>query len=115
MPFDAMRAQEIVGRYQNDFMTLTIETDGAGLRIDTRIKPEIRAGAKTELPPDAEPADMGLLPGDADEYIITNGAYKGLRGFFTRDNSGGITGVDLAGRIFKRVPTDSTSRHADKR
>src|SRR5512140_1498198 len=73
MPFDARRAQAILGSYHNDFMTLIIETDGAGLRIDIRIKPEIRAGAKTELPPDAEPADMGLLPGDKDEYIITTG------------------------------------------
>ena len=114
IPFDATRAQEIVGSYQNDFMILTIEIDGAGMRIDTKIKPEIRAGAKTELPPDAEPADMGLLPGDKDEYIITNGAYKGQRGIFTRDKSGVITGVDLAGRIFKRILTDSTSRHAIK-
>ena len=112
--FDATRAQEIVGSYENDFMTLTIETDGAGMKVDIHIRPEIRAGAKTELPPDPEPADMGLLPGDKDEYIIINGAYKGQRGFFTRDKSGGIRGVDLAGRIFTRVPTDSTSRQADK-
>lgn len=103
MPFDAMRAQEIFGSYQNDFMTLTIETDRAGMRIDIKIRPEIRVGAKTELPPDPEPADIGLLPGDKDEYIITNGAYKGQRGFFTRDKSGVITGVDLAGRLFSRV------------
>ena len=103
MPFDATRAQEIFGSYQNDFMTLIIETDGAGMRIDIKIRPEIRAGARTELPPDPEPADMGLLPGDKDEYIITNGAYKGQRGLFTRDKSGVITGVDLAGRLFSRV------------
>jgi len=107
IPFDAVRAQEIVGNYQNDFMILTIETAGTGLRIDTKIKPEIRAGAKTELPPDAEPADMALLPGDKDDYIITDGTYKGLRGFFTRDENGTIVGVDLAGRLFKRSQTIS--------
>jgi CubicO group peptidase (beta-lactamase class C family) len=107
MPFDAMRAQEIFGSYQNDFMTLTIETDRAGMRIDIKIRPEIRVGAKTELPPDPEPADIGLLPGDKDEYIITNGAYKGQRGFFTRDKSGVIRGVDLAGRLFSRVQKTS--------
>ena len=114
MAFDAMRAQESVGSYQNAFMTLTIETAGAGMKVDIHIRPEIRAGAKTALPPDPEPSDMGLLPGDKDEYIITNGAYKGQRGIFTRDKSGVITGVDLAGRIFKRILTDSTSRHAIK-
>lgn len=104
MPFDATRAREIVGSYANDFMTLTIEADGAGMKVDIHIRPEIHAGAKTELPPDPEPADMGLLPGDKDEYSIINGAYQGQRGFFTRDRDGVITGVDLAGRIFERVP-----------
>jgi hypothetical protein len=60
-----------------------------------------------ELPPDHAPFDFGLLPGDADEYIITSGAFKGQRGFFTRDETGAVVGVDLAGRLFKRVPTAS--------
>lgn len=102
--FDATRAQEIVGSYQNDFMRLTIETDAAGIRFDIQIRPEIRAAAKTELPPDPERADIGLLPNDTDEYIITSGAYKAQRGFFTRDNDRVITAVDLAGRVFNRIP-----------
>jgi hypothetical protein len=48
-----------------------------------------------------------MLPGDKDEYIITSGGLTGLRGFFTRDESGAVVGVDLAGRLFSRVPTDS--------
>lgn len=88
-------------------MTLTIGTDGAGLRLEVRMKPAIRAAADKELPPDHAPFDFGLLPGDADEYIITSGAFKGQRGFFTRDESGAIVGVDLAGRLFNRVPTGS--------
>lgn len=47
-------------------------------------------------------ADLGLLPGD-DEYIITSGGLKGQRGFFTRDQTGQITGADMAGRLFTRV------------
>jgi hypothetical protein len=57
---------------------------------------------------------MGLLPGDKDEYVIINGAYKGQRGFFTRNKDGVIWGVDLAGRIFTRVLTDSASLPADQ-
>ena len=105
LPYDEARAREVVGSYENDMMTLTIGTDGAGLRLDVRIKPEIRAAADTELPPDLPPADLGLLPGDTDEYIVTSGGLKGQRGFFTRDESGAVVGVDLAGRLFKRVPT----------
>ena len=31
LPYDAARAREVVGRYANDAMTLTIDTEGAGL------------------------------------------------------------------------------------
>jgi len=107
LPYDELRAREVVGSYENDVMTLTIGTDGAGLRLEVLMKPEIRAAADKELPPDHAPFDFGLLPGDADEYIITSGAFKGQRGFFTRDESGAVVGVDLAGRLFNRVPTAS--------
>ncbi|WP_406037543.1 serine hydrolase domain-containing protein [Micromonospora sp. NBC_00898] len=105
LPFDDARAREVLGSYENDMMTLTIATDGTGLTVECGIKPEIRAATDTELPPDLPPADLGLLPGDADEYIVTSGGLKGQRGFFARDESGAITGLDLAGRLFKRVPT----------
>jgi CubicO group peptidase (beta-lactamase class C family) len=107
LSYDETRAREVVGNYENDYMTLTIGTAEAGLRLDVRIKPEIRAAAKTEPPPDLAPADIGLLPGDTDEYIVTSGGLKGQRGFFTRDESGAVVGVDLAGRLFKRVQKTS--------
>jgi CubicO group peptidase (beta-lactamase class C family) len=103
LAYDEARTREVVGRYENDVMTLTIGTEGAGLRLEVRMKPEIRAAADKELPPDHAPFDVGLLPGDADEYISTSGAFKGQRGFFTRDKSGTVVGVDLAGRLFSRV------------
>jgi len=105
IPFDAVRAREIVGTYENEMMTFTIDTVGARLRLEVRIKPEIRTATDKEPPPDPPPADFGLLPGDKDEYIITDGAFKGQRGFFSRDRSGAVVGVDLAGRLFSRVPT----------
>ncbi|MGW3338619.1 serine hydrolase domain-containing protein [Streptomyces sp. NPDC001009] len=107
LPHDEERAAEVAGTYANDMMALTIAVEGAGLTIACAIKPEIRAAADTELPPDLPPAGLGLLPGDADAYIVTGGGLKGQRGFFTRDESGAITGADLAGRLFQRVPLDS--------
>jgi hypothetical protein len=100
-------AREVVGSYENDAMTLTIGTDAAGLRIDVRLKPEVRAALDTDPGPDYPPADIGLLPGDGDEYIVTEGGLKGLRGFFSRDESGAVVGVDVAGRLFSRVTTTS--------
>ncbi len=105
LPHDPAQAAQIVGGYDIDAMTLTIAAGDAGLTLAVGIKPEIRAASDTELPPDYAPAAIGLLPGDGDEYILTEGGMKGQRGFFTRDRSGAVVGVDLAGRLFTRAPT----------
>ena len=109
LPFDEARAREVAGRYENELMTFTVGIGGAGqrmaqrmaLRMEVRIKPEIRAEADKEPPPDPAPFEVGLLR--RDEYIVTGGEYAGQRGFFTRDASGAVTGVDLAGRLASRV------------
>lgn len=101
LPYDSVSAAEVVGHYANDAMVMTIDDTGAGLVLEVLIRPEIRESAEMELPPDHAPFPMGLLPGD--EYLITDGAFTGQRGFFTRDPAGAIVGVDLAGRMFGRV------------
>jgi hypothetical protein len=101
LPFDPVRASEIAGRYDLDVMTLVIAADETGLTLQVGIKPEIRAASDKQLPPDYPPAAIGLLPND--EYILTEGGMKGQRGFFTRDESGAVVGIDLAGRISRRV------------
>jgi hypothetical protein len=75
------------------------------LSEETRSKPEIRQASEKAPPPDPAPAEFGLLPGSADQYTITSGQFKGQRGFFTRDPSGAVFRVDLADRLFSRVPT----------
>jgi CubicO group peptidase (beta-lactamase class C family) len=107
LPYDEARARAVVGSYANDAMTLTIATDGAGLTLEGRLKPEVRAALDTDPGPDYPPAAIGLLPGAGDEYVITSGGLQGQRGFFTRDARGAVVGVDLAGRLFTRVPADS--------
>ncbi|MFD0360427.1 serine hydrolase domain-containing protein [Nocardia sp. GCM10030253] len=107
IPYDVARAAEIVGDYDIDVMTLTIATDGAGITVGCVIKPEIRAASEIELPADLPAGGLGLLPGDGDEYIITGGALMGQRGYFTRDETGAVIGVDVAGRLFTRVPAVS--------
>jgi CubicO group peptidase (beta-lactamase class C family) len=107
LPYDPARAAEIVGRYDIDAMTLVIAANDAGLTLEVGIKPEVRAASNSEMPPDYPPAAIGLLPGDGDEYILTEGGMKGQRGFFTRDQRGAVVGVDIAGRLFTRVPTVS--------
>jgi hypothetical protein len=91
-----------VGTYENDAMTFTITADGRTLRLETLLKPEIRAALETDPGPDYPPAEFALLPGLRDEYVVTTGGLKGQRGFFSRDEAGVVVGVDLAGRLFPR-------------
>ncbi|TAU90823.1 class A beta-lactamase-related serine hydrolase [Rhizobium leguminosarum] len=104
VPHDEARASEITGRYENEMMRLDIASDGVGLTIECGIRPEVRAAANGELPPNVPRAELGLLPGNADGFIVTSGGLRGQRGFFTRDDRGAVVGVDLAGRLFKRAP-----------
>ncbi|SUA77086.1 Esterase estB [Nocardia otitidiscaviarum] len=103
LPYDQARAAEIIGYYENEMMRLTLTAEGTAVTIGCAIKPDVRAAADTEMPPDLPPAILGLLPGGADEYIVTEGGLRGQRGFFTRAESGAVTGIDLAGRLFARV------------
>ncbi|WP_086562242.1 serine hydrolase domain-containing protein [Streptomyces africanus] len=103
IPYDEAQAQQVVGHYEIDAMNLDIATDGTRLTLAVGIKPEIRAASDEEMPPDYPAADIGFLPGDGDEYIVTEGGLKGQRGYFSRDVNGAVTGVDLASRLFNRV------------
>ncbi len=104
VPYDPAQARALVGRYENDVMTLTIADDDTGMTLEVGLKPEIRAALDNEAPPDYPPLGIGLLPDEGDAYIISEGGMQGQRGFFTRDGRGAVVGVDLAGRLFNRVP-----------
>ncbi|MFF4290675.1 serine hydrolase domain-containing protein [Streptomyces sp. NPDC001633] len=103
LPYDAAKAQQVVGRYDIDAMNLDLATDGTRLTLAVGIKPEIREASDEEMPPDYPAAAIGFLPGDGDEYLITEGGLKGQRGYFSRDANGTITDIDLAGRLFNRT------------
>jgi hypothetical protein len=103
LPYDEARAREVSGRYEVDVMNLDIATDGSQLTLAVGIKPEIRAASDAEMPPDYPAAIIGFLPGDGDEYIITEGGLAGQRGYFTRDADDRVVGVDIAGRLFQRT------------
>ncbi|GHE56971.1 penicillin-binding protein [Streptomyces spiralis] len=103
VPYDETRARQVAGRYEIDAINLDIATDGTRLTLAVGIKPEIREASQEEMPPDYPAADIAFLPGDSDEYIVSEGGLKGQRGYFSRDAGGAVTGIDLAGRLFSRV------------
>ncbi|GAA2028075.1 serine hydrolase domain-containing protein [Catenulispora yoronensis] len=100
--YDPARNGDVVGRYEIDAMNLDIADDGKRLTLAVEIKPEIRSAAEADMPPDIPASAMGFLAEEGDDYIVTEGEMKGQRGFFSRDESGAVVGIDLAGRIFGR-------------
>lgn len=96
-------ADEYAGVYENEMMRATVTNTGKALTAEFAIKPGIRASATTELPPDMPAAPIGLLGGAQDQYVVTSGGLKDQRGQFSRDASGQITAVSMAGRVFART------------
>jgi CubicO group peptidase (beta-lactamase class C family) len=57
--------------------------------------------------PEGEPADqpdipLALLVGEDDRYVVPSGEAKGMRGYFSRDETGVVTGINLSGRHMSR-------------
>ncbi len=73
LPYDGARARDIVGSYEiKGAQYLNINTDGKVLTLEVGTLPEIRAAFRSEVPPGYAPAEIGLLPADGDEYILTD-------------------------------------------
>jgi hypothetical protein len=44
-----------------------------------------------------------MLPGEGDRYIVVDGPAKGMKGYFTRGDSGEVTAAHVGGRLATRV------------
>ena len=72
------------------------------LLLQLSVKPEVLAETG-DLDLYDEPIVLGLVTGGPDQYVVTEGAMKGMRGYFTRDGAGQIDSVNLGGRRCDRV------------
>ena len=59
--------------------------------------------AGEEVPEQTQTFTLGLLPGPADRYVVTEGPAKGMKGYFARDASGAVDRVHVGGRLATRV------------
>lgn len=95
-------ADEYAGVYENEMMRAVFTNTGKALTAEFAIKAAVRANATSELPPDMPAAPIALIHGEQDHYLVTGGGLTGQRGYFSRDTSGRVTTVDVAGRVFFR-------------
>jgi CubicO group peptidase (beta-lactamase class C family) len=97
---------EYAGEYETVAVEVTITAEDGRLAIRTKVKPEVLAVLReegTEVPEDDTPIFIGILPGDGDRYVVTEGPAKGMKGYFTRDAAGAITGAHIGGRMATRL------------
>ena len=53
--------------------------------------------------PEQPPIPLGMLAADSDFYVVTDGAAKGMRGYFVRDTDGNVESVHIGGRLATRA------------
>ena len=97
-----------LNEYTGDFETigtkLHITSVGGQLSVKVEVNPETLAKIREmngDEPEDDPPYVLNLLADD--KYAIAEGPAKGMRGFFTRDDSGAVDGINLGARLATRV------------
>lgn len=95
---------EYVGDYDAIALSVRIGPRLPNLVVELSIKPEALAEIG-EVDQHPEPIVLGLVADGPDHYVVTEGAMKGMRGYFTRDGHGRVDGVNLGGRRCDRLPT----------
>jgi hypothetical protein len=95
-----------LGDYETRVAGVTITAKDGGLLLKVNPKQEA-IDALTEsgedVPPDYPPFPLGMLPGEGDRYMITEGVGKGMKGYFVRDESGTVEAVHVGGRLATRT------------
>jgi CubicO group peptidase (beta-lactamase class C family) len=94
---------EYIGTYDTIAVVCQVSAADGGLVLRTEVRPEVWAKLSEDDVPEPDDYPLGMLPGDRDRYIITDGDAKGMKGYFARDDSGRIEAVHIGGRLAQRV------------
>jgi CubicO group peptidase (beta-lactamase class C family) len=102
---------EYAGVYETVHAFAHITAESGGLVLNVEIKPEAIKQLEEEMGeiPEQPPFPLGMLGGEGDRYIITDGPGKGMKGYFLRDAEGGIEAVHVGGRLAMRIPAKVTA------
>lgn len=97
---------EALASYAGTYVTIAsivaVSVAGEGLLLDARTKPEVLEQLG-EDEPDEPPMPLGILAGEGDRYVVTDGPAKGMKGYFRRGADGGVDALHVGGRLAVRV------------
>jgi CubicO group peptidase (beta-lactamase class C family) len=93
------------GTYETVAATVKISAGKGQLIANVEIKPAMAAilQEQGEEIPEQPPTPLGLLAGDGDRYIVSDGPAKGMKGYFVKGPSGEIEAVHMGGRLATRT------------
>jgi hypothetical protein len=96
---------QFAGRYETIAAICDITAENGALLAKVEMKPEIAAQLQEagEEVPEQPPVPLGLLAGDGDRYIVSDGPAKGMKGYFVRNESGEVEAVHMGGRLATRT------------
>lgn len=97
--------QEYTGDFRTIGATAHITIKDGKLSVKSEPDPEMLAKIREIIGDDEEadqpPVALDLLPDD--KYVIADGQAKGMRGYFVRDDSGAVFGINFGGRLATRI------------
>lgn len=93
---------EYVGTYKTVAVSIEITAQDGWLLANAEIDPEVWKQISDDEMPDQPPIPLGLIEGPGDRYVVPEGEGKGMKGYFSRDEAGKISGVHLGGRLATR-------------
>jgi CubicO group peptidase (beta-lactamase class C family) len=94
------------GAYETIAVFMDVEVKDGALVLNARVKPEIgarMAEAGESVPEDPPPFPLGMLEATGDRFVVPDGPFKGQRGYFIRDEAGGVQGIHFGGRLATRT------------
>ena len=94
---------EYIGTYDAIALSAQLTERAPHLVLQLSVKPEVLAETG-ELDQYDEPFVLGLVGDGPDQYVVTEGAMKGMRGYFTRDAANRVDSINLGGRRCDRLP-----------
>ena len=104
------------GTFQTIAVWADITAEDGALLLNVRPKPETirEMREQGEDPPEQPPIPLGLLPGEGDRYVVTDGPAKGMKGYFVRSEAGEIEAVHAGGRLAERLSDTPGAEAAPK-
>ena len=95
---------EFIGDYDTIAIALQVRASADGLLVDSTAKPAFLEALGASAEDFAEPPmALGMVGPQGDQFVATDGAAKGMTGYFARDSSGAVFGIHLGGRLARRL------------